>query len=136
VIGATVVAATCIAGSSLAASTTWAASANKVCTAWKAKAKAQLGNTAPKTPQQAYEMSVKATALERGELAALMQIPNPTPAGTRALTAVKTDIAEIAAGVAAWRSGDKAGFARIYNAWQKDFRPSKAFLDAGAKACG
>jgi hypothetical protein len=34
------------------------------------------------------------------------------------------------------RSGDKAGFARIYNAWQKDFRPSKAFLDAGAKACG
>jgi hypothetical protein len=131
-----VIAAGCVAGVSEAASPTWAARADRVCTTWTAKATAALGNTAPKSPAQAYAKSAKAIGLERAELAALRTIPSPTPAGTRALAAVKTDIAEITVGLNDWKSGNKAGFVRVYNRWQKDFRPHRAFVAAGAKACG
>jgi hypothetical protein len=119
-----------------AAQTTWAAKANQVCTIWKAKAKAEFGTAAPTTPKQAYLFSVKAVALEQGELSALAKIPNPTPAGTRALAAVRTDIKEIRAGIHDWQIGDKVGFVRIYNFWQHDHRPGQAFLAANANACG
>ena len=124
------------AGASRAATATWVSQANHICTVWTAKAKAQLPSATPQTPAAAYRVSVKAVALERSELAALAKIPNPTPAGVRALASVQTDIAEIAVGLKDWQKGDKAAFARIYNKWQTDFRPHAAFIAAGAKACG
>jgi hypothetical protein len=130
------IAATSVTGASEAASTTWASRADKVCTVWAAKAKAALGTASPKTATQAYEKTVKATGLERAELAALTKIPKPTPAGMRALASVRTDLAEITIGINEWRTGNKTGFLRVYTAWQKDFRPHRAFLAAAAKACG
>ena len=135
-LAAVVVAATCAAGPSHAASTTWAARADTVCKSWTAKAKAALGTTAPKTPAQGYQWSVKAVGLERAELAALRKIPSPTPAAVRALASVKTDLAEITVGLDDWKAGNKAAFVRVFNAWQQDHRPHRAFLAAGAKACG
>jgi hypothetical protein len=122
------------ATASLAATSSWASAANKVCTAWQAKAKAAL-TPLPKTPTETYRWTVKAVALEKAELSALKKIPNATAAGSRALAAVGTDIAEIQVGIADWRAGDKAGFARVFAAWQRDHRPHAAFVAANAKAC-
>jgi hypothetical protein len=136
VIAASIAVVSCTAGASQAAPGPWASHANRVCTAWTARAKAQFPSAAPKTPALAYRLAVKAAAFERAELVALAKIPNPPAAGVRALAAVQTDIAEIRVGLADWRRGDKAGFTRIYNKWQTDFRPHAAFVAAGAKACG
>jgi hypothetical protein len=135
-IGASIVVASCFASTGEAASPTWASQANRVCKAWTAKARAQLPAAPPKTPASAYQVSVKAVAIERAELVALAKIPNPPAVGVRALASVQTDIAEIAVGLADWRRGDKAGFTRVYDKWQSDFRPHAAFLAAGAKTCG
>jgi hypothetical protein len=123
------------ATTSPAASSSWASAANKVCTAWQAKAKAAL-TPLPKTLPQTFRWTVKAVALEKAELAVLAKIPNPTAAGSRALASVRTDIAEIEAGIADWRAGNKAGFARVFLAWMRDHRPHAAFVAANAKACG
>ena len=120
---------------SSAAPSSWASAANKVCTVWKAKTKATL-TPLPKTPSQAYRWTVKAVALEQAELSVLKKIPNLTPAGSRALASVVTDIAEMQVGIADWRAGNKAGFARVFVAWQRDHRPHTAFVAANAKACG
>lgn len=120
---------------SVAATASWASAADKVCTSWQAKAKAAL-TPLPKTPTEAYRWTVKAVALEKAELAALKKIPHATPAGVRALASVDTDIAEIQVGLADWRAGNKSGFARVLIAWQRDHRPHKTFVAAGASACG
>lgn len=120
---------------SVAATTSWASAAGKICTSWNAKAKATL-TPLPKTASQTYQWTVRATALEKAELSALKKVPHATPAGARALRSVNTDIAEIQVGIADWRAGNKSGFARVFVAWQNDHRPHKAFLAAGAKACG
>ena len=118
-----------------AASSSWASAADKVCTAWNAKAKAAL-TPLPKTAGETYRWTVKAVALEKAELSALRKIPNATAAGSRALASVATDIAEIQVGIADWRAGNKSGFARVFIAWQRDHRPHRAFVAANAKACG
>ena len=124
-----------VAALSAAATASWGSAADKVCTVWKAKAKAAL-TPLPKTPAQAYSWTLKAAALEKAELTVLKKIPNATPAGARALASVDTDIAEIQVGIADWHTGNKAGFARAFVAWQRDHRPHAAFVAAGAKACG
>ena len=128
-----VAAATAVAAS--AAQTSWATQADKVCTVWTAKAKKVMSGGPPQTAPAAYAFSVKAVALEQGELAALSSVPNPTAAGNRALRSVSVDIAEIRVGLKDWRAGNKAGFVRVYNIWQADHRPHRAFLAAGAKVC-
>ena len=130
-----VVVALLAATASSAASSSWASAANKVCTVWQAKARAAL-TPFPKTPAEAYRWTLKAVAFEKAELAALRKIPNATAAGSRALASVATDIAEIEVGIADWRAGDKAGFARVFVTWQRDHRPHAAFVAANAKACG
>lgn len=124
-----------MAATASAAPSPWVTSADKLCTTWKTKAKAEL-TPFPKTAAATYRWTLKAVALEKAELAALKKIPNATPAGVRALASVTTDIAEIQVGIADWRAGNKAGFARVFIAWQNDHRPHTAFVAAGAKACG
>jgi hypothetical protein len=133
--GCAFVVALCLCGPVVAASS-WSAQANKVCVVWQAKAKATFGATPPKTPAQAYSFSVKAAAFEQAELSALEKIPNRTPAGARALSSVKVDIAEINVGIKDWRAGNKTGFVRVFIRWQNDHRPHRAFVAAGANACG
>jgi hypothetical protein len=101
---------------------------------WVAKAKAAL-STPPTTPAQARAWTAKAIPIETAELAALSKIPGRTPAGTKALAAVQTDIAEGKAALAAW-STDKARFRQLFAAWLNDRRPKLAFTAAGATACG
>jgi hypothetical protein len=120
---------------SVAATASWASAADKICTTWNAKAKATL-TPLPRTAGQTYQWTVRATALEKAELSALKKVPHATPAGARALTSASTDIAEIQVGIADWRAGNKSGFARVFITWQNDHRPHKAFVAAGAKACG
>lgn len=124
------------AAAAAATASPWARRADAVCVVWSARAKAALGTKPPKTAAAAYQFSVKAIRLEREELAALRKIPGVTPAGRRALHSVDVDLAEIEVGVHAWRAGDKVRFVRVYDRWQSDFRPHRAFVAAGAKKCG
>lgn len=114
----------------------WAAKADSVCAAWNAKAKAALGTAQPKTSAAVYAFSVKAVAVERGELAALQRIPGPSAADRKALASVRTDIAEIQVGLNDWKHGNKQGFATVFVRWQHDHRPAAAFAAVGAKTCG
>ena len=134
-IGAVTVVAAAAMALTASAATSWATQADKVCTVWTAKAKKVMGAGPPQTAAAAYAFSVKAVALEQGELAALRRIPNPTATGKKALRSVSVDIAEIRVGLKDWRAGDKAGFVRVYNVWQADHRPHHAFLAAGTRVC-
>ncbi|HEY2541429.1 MAG TPA: hypothetical protein VGH92_00100 [Gaiellaceae bacterium] len=117
-----------------AAPTSWAAQANQVCSVWTAKAKKEFG--APVTPAQLYSFAHKAKSLEAQELAALEKIPGRSDAGTVALAAVKTDIAEIGSAITAWDKGKPAQFVTILKRYLNDGRPKSAFAIAGAGQCG
>lgn len=112
----------------------WSGQANRVCTVWIAKAKTQLGK--PVTVADLYPFAVKAKALEAAELAALERIPGRSAAGTKALAAVRVDVAEVDTAIAAWKRGDKAGFVQILKRYLNDNRPKLAFAAAGAAKCG
>lgn len=129
-------AALAAAGAAAAAPSSWAARADKVCTTWQSRAKTSSLATRPKTTPQMYAWAVKATAFEQRELAALEQVPGVTAAGRAALAAVRTDIAEISVGLRDWRAGDRTGFLHVFVKWQGDHRPHRAFVAAGARACG
>jgi hypothetical protein len=115
-------------------SATWSDQANQVCTVWLAKAKTQLGK--PVTVADLYPFAIRAKALEAAELAQLEQIPGRSPAGTKALAAVRVDIAEVNKAIASWKSGDKAGFIQVLKQYLNDNRPKAAFTAAGAAKCG
>jgi hypothetical protein len=124
------------AGSSAAATSPWAAAADKVCVAWSAKAKTALAPLGtPKTPAQVYRFVVTVRLFEVRELAALGKIPGRTPAATRALASVRTDIAEVDSAIAAWKKGDQATFGKIVVRYLNDHRPRAAFAAAGATKC-
>jgi hypothetical protein len=122
-------------GAASAAGGSWATKANALCRTYTAKAKALLGTTPPKTLAQAHTFIAKGVPLEAAEANALAKIPGATAAAKRALAAVRTDVAEGRAVLAAW-STSKARFATLYTAYLNDRRPKKAFLAAGASACG
>ncbi|SRR6266516_6422058 len=125
-----------LAGSAAAAADTWATRADAVCRTFVARARAELGTTAPKTLAQAHTFTVKATTLEAENLAALRKLPGRTPAGTRALAVLRNDIVEAKAALAAWNAGNTELFRRRFIAWANDHRPKRAFAAAGAHACG
>jgi hypothetical protein len=116
------------------ASATWSDQANQVCTAWLAKAKTQLGT--PVTVAGLYPFAVKAKALEASELTALEKIPGRSAAASKALAAVRVDIAEVDVAINAWKRGDKAKFIQVLKRYLDDNRPKVAFAAAGAEKCG
>jgi hypothetical protein len=122
------------ASSSSAAPDSWAAQANQVCSVWIAKAKKEFGS--PVTAAQLYSFAHKAKALESQELGDLQKIPGRTAAGTTALAAARTDIAEISSAIAAWDAGRPAQFVTILKRYLNDGRPKSAFAIAGATQCG
>jgi hypothetical protein len=117
-----------------AANGSWAGQANQVCSVWIAKAKKEFGS--PVTAAQLYAFAHKAKTLESEELAALAKIPGRTAAGTAALAAVQTDIAEIGSAISAWDHGKPAQFVTILKRYLNDGRPKSAFAIAGASRCG
>ncbi|MFL5912687.1 MAG: hypothetical protein ACJ768_19230 [Gaiellaceae bacterium] len=122
------------AGAAPAAQGSWASQANQVCSYWIAKAKKEFGS--PVTAAQLYAFAHKAKTLESQELAALAKIPGRNAAGTAALAAVQTDIAEIGSAISAWDHGKPAQFVTILKRYLNDGRPKSAFAIAGAGQCG
>ena len=119
---------------SAAPTSSWSSQANQVCTVYVAKAKKEFGS--PVTAAQLYGFAVKAKALESDELSVLQRIPGRTPAGTRALAAMRVDVTEIGSAIAAWKAGDVQRFVKILKQYLNDNRPKIAFAAAGAKQCG
>jgi hypothetical protein len=117
-----------------ASTSSWTAQANQVCTVYVAKAKKEFGT--PVTPAQLYGFAVKAKALESQELAELDRIPGRPAAGTRALAAMRVDIAEVGSAISAWKRGDQQQFVQILKQYLNDRRPKVAFAAAGATHCG
>jgi hypothetical protein len=115
-------------------SSSWSSQANQVCAVYVARAKKEFGS--PVTPAQLYTFAVKAKALESEELGVLQRIPGRTPAGTRALAALRVDVAEVGSAVAAWKAGNVQRFVQILKQYLNDNRPKVAFAAAGAKQCG
>jgi hypothetical protein len=112
----------------------WTSQANQVCTVYLAKAKKEFGS--PVTPSQLYGFAVNAKTLESQELAELEKIPGRPAAGTRALAAMRVDIAEVGSAISAWKSGDRQRFVQILKQYLNDHRPKDAFAAAGANQCG
>ena len=112
----------------------WSDQANRVCVVWTAKAKAAFPG--PIKASELYGFAVKAKGLESQELAELARIPGATPAGAKALGALRGDVAEIGAAITAWNKGDKASFVQILKQYLNDSRPKAAFAAAGASKCG
>jgi len=112
----------------------WTTQANQVCTVYLAKAKKEFGT--PVKPSQLYGFAVKAKALESEELGVLQQIPGRNAAGTRALAAMRADVAEVSSAISAWNHGDKAQFIQILKKYLNDHRAKDAFAAAGATQCG
>jgi hypothetical protein len=112
----------------------WSTQADQVCVVWTAKAKREFA--APVKPSELYGFAVKAKTLESQELAELSRIPGTTPAGTKALAAMRADVAEVAAAIAAWDKGDKASFVQTLKQYLNDRRAKAAFTAAGALKCG
>ena len=112
----------------------WSSQANQVCTVYLARAKKEFGS--PVTPGQLYGFAVKAKVLESEELSVLERIPGRTPAGTRALAAMRVDVAEVGAAISAWKAGNVQRFVQILKQYLNDTRPKVAFAAAGAKQCG
>jgi hypothetical protein len=116
------------------ASAGWSDQANQVCTLWLAKAKQELGK--PATIADLYPFAIKAKALEASELAQLEKIPGRSAAATKALAAVRVDIAEVDVAIKAWKRGDKVKFIQVLRQYLNDNRPKLAFAAAGAAKCG
>lgn len=112
----------------------WTTQANKVCVVWLAKADKEFGT--PVKPSQLYSFAVKAKTLESQELTVLQQIPGRNPAGTHALAAVGTDIAEVGSAITAYKAGNQASFITILKRYLNDNRAKAAFTAAGATKCG
>jgi hypothetical protein len=126
------------AATSVAAPSPWAVKANATCKTWRQKSAAVLGAhpTMPKTPAATYRFMQKARPIQVGELKALSAIRLPRPAaGTRALTYAAADIAELDAGLAAYRAGNQAKFLERAFASLTDTRAQRAFKALGAPAC-
>jgi len=126
--------AAAIPAAASAGSSSWAAQANQVCVVWTAKAKREFAT--PVKASELYGFAVKARSLESQELAQLAAIPGATPAGTKALGALRADVAEIGTAISAWDKGDKASFVQILKQYLNDSRPKAAFAAAGAGRCG
>ena|SRR5438552_13179489 len=123
-----------VPGATAGTSSSWSDEANRVCIIYTAKAKREFA--APVKPSELYGFAVKAKSLESQELAELAKIPGATPAGTKAIGALRADVAEIGAAIGAWDKGDKASFVRILKQYLNDHRPKAAFTAAGAGQCG
>jgi hypothetical protein len=115
-------------------SAAWSDQANQVCVVWVAKAKKEFAT--PVTASGLYAFAGKAKALEAAELSVLEKIPGRSASGTKALVAMRADIAEVDSAIKAWDRGDKATFVKVLKAYLNDHRAKVAFAAAGAKQCG
>jgi hypothetical protein len=117
-----------------ATTTSWTSQANQVCAVYLARAKKEFGS--PVKPSQLYGFAVKARALESEELGVLERIPGRTPAATRALAAMRADVAEVSAAISAWKQGNAQRFIQLLKQYLNDHRAKDAFAAAGASQCG
>lgn len=78
----------------------------------------------------------KALAIESGELHALEKISAARPvAATHALSLAASDVSELQAAIAAFRSRQITAFAHGWKVWVSDRRTSQAFTTLGATEC-
>lgn len=121
------------AGSS-AASSEWSTKANGVCRAVY-KRYSSLGSFTPKTIAGQIRLARGVLPIEEDELAQLRAISAPkNAAATRALSLMRTDLAEGRAAVAA--AGNTPRFKQLFQRWYDDHRATDALDAAGATDCG
>jgi hypothetical protein len=132
---AAVVAGAVLAGSASAAPRDdWSTQANQVCTVYVAKAKKLFAK--PVQPSGLYKFAKDVKTLETSELNELNAIPNPSTAGTHALSVLRGDIGMVTIAIHAFDKGDKAKFVNELKAYLNSNKPKVAFAAAGASKCG
>jgi len=115
----------------------WAAKADAACQASNKKVIAAFGGnpTVPTTRASMFRFMLKIRPLEVSRLSALEAIPSPPPGAAKAFALARSDIAELDAAVAAYRSRNSATFGREATVWWNDQRASRAFAALGARSC-
>lgn len=118
---------------------TWATRADVICVKEGARVRKQLlARPRATTDAQVYTLLIEVFRPAEARLIRLLSaIPGPRPdAATRGLRFSKIDLAELDSAIAAYRADDLPLFERRVQIWFADGRANRAFVAAGAKACG